>query len=133
MFTSNADIYHGKTYGSGKCYLCTQCGAYVGTHFPRPREALGLLANERMRKGKMVCHAIFDSKWKGCRKAHKRRDGMYKWLAGKLGISHDECHFGWFDIDMLIKSYIILEKIKDAEMHFDSNGDVYFWIKGKKF
>lgn len=51
VYTSNAEIY-GREYGSGKCYLCTQCGAYVGTHKPRPQEALGLLADERMRKEK---------------------------------------------------------------------------------
>ena len=33
IYTSNARIY-GKEYGSGKCYLCTNCGAYVGTHKP---------------------------------------------------------------------------------------------------
>ena len=50
-YCSNARIY-GREYGSGYCYLCEQCGAYVGTHKPRPREALGLLADEPMRTGK---------------------------------------------------------------------------------
>lgn len=52
IYCSNAEIY-GVEYGSGKCYLCTKCGAYVGTHKPRPKEALGLLADEQMRKGKI--------------------------------------------------------------------------------
>ena len=56
-YGSNARIY-GREYGSGYCYLCERCGAYVGTHKPRPREALGLLANEPMRTGKKMCHAI---------------------------------------------------------------------------
>jgi hypothetical protein len=60
VYTSNAEIY-GKEYGSGKCYLCQNCRAYVGTHKPRPKEALGVLADGRMRKGKMCCHEIFDS------------------------------------------------------------------------
>lgn len=30
-YGSNARIY-GKEYGSGYCYLCERCGAYVGTH-----------------------------------------------------------------------------------------------------
>ena len=64
IYTSNAAIY-GKEYGSGKCYLCLDCGAYTGTHKPRPREALGLFADESMRKGKMACHAIFDKMWLG--------------------------------------------------------------------
>lgn len=31
VFTSNAEIY-GKEYGNGKCYLCRNCGAFVGVH-----------------------------------------------------------------------------------------------------
>lgn len=59
IYTSNARVYHGREYGSGYCYLCLACGAYVGTHKPHPKEALGLLADERMRKGKIMCHALF--------------------------------------------------------------------------
>lgn len=40
-YVSNARVY-GSRYGSGWCYLCESCGAYVGTHGPRPREALGI-------------------------------------------------------------------------------------------
>ena len=36
IYTSNERVY-GRKYGSGYCYLCTCCGAYVGTHEPRPR------------------------------------------------------------------------------------------------
>ena len=46
IYTSNARVYHGREYGSGYCYLCLACGAYVGTHKPHPKEALGLLADE---------------------------------------------------------------------------------------
>ena len=55
IYTNNNLIY-GKSYGSGKCYLCTQCGSYVGTHEPRPTEALGLLADSQMRTLKKKCH-----------------------------------------------------------------------------
>lgn len=41
IYTSNKIIY-GKEFGSGKCYYCTECGAYVGTHKSRSKEALGL-------------------------------------------------------------------------------------------
>lgn len=75
IYTSNADIY-GKEYGSGKCYLCTSCRAFVGTHKPRPREALGILADANMRKGKVMCHEIFDTKWKG-KKRQARNDKTY--------------------------------------------------------
>lgn len=59
IYTNNNLIY-GKSYGSGKCYLCTQCGSYVGTHEPRPTEALGLLADSQMRTLKKKCHIIID-------------------------------------------------------------------------
>ena len=111
-FTSNAIIY-GREYGSGKCYRCTECGAYVGTHSPRPKEALGILANVQMRSMKMACHALFDAQWKGkpSKGANKNpRVKAYRRLARRLGISEDECHFGWFDLDMLHKAYSILSE-----------------------
>ena len=123
IYTSNAQIY-GKEYGSGKCYLCTSCGAYVGTHKPRPREALGLLADARMRTGKQMCHSIFDSKWKGKPKAHKKRQDLYRWLAQRMDIPIDDCHFGYFDLTQLRKSYKILLESKDQELKYDNNGNI---------
>ena len=108
IYTTNDKIYHGKSYGSGYCYLCTCCGAYVGTHKPRPREALGLLADKQMRLGKMYCHKLFDKKWKNKRGGKFLREKAYKELAEKLSIPFKECHFGYFDIKMLRKSYKIL-------------------------
>ena len=129
IYTSNAVIYHGKEYGSGKCYLCTNCRAYVGTHKPQPDEALGLLANEHMRKGKKLCHEIFDSKWKGEEKASKKRRKLYFWLSQQLGIHSDECHFGYFDLHMLRKAYKILLQIKNVELEYDNKGQIVNTIK----
>ena len=56
VLISNAKIY-GREYGSGLCYFCTECGAYVGTHGPRPTEALGILSNKEMRETKVNYHA----------------------------------------------------------------------------
>ena len=123
MYTSNADIY-GKEYGSGKCYLCTSCRAYVGTHVPRPKEALGLLADRNMRKGKMMCHEIFDSKWKNKNKAKRKRNELYYWLARQLDISREDCHFGYFDITTLRKAYRILLQIKDEELQYNAGGRI---------
>lgn len=123
VYTSNANVY-GRRYGSGFCYLCRSCGAYVGTHKPRPKEALGLLADARMRKGKMMCHAIFDSKWKGRLKARRKRVELYRWLAGKLNIPVEECHFGYFDLPTLRKAYKILLTIRDVPLVYDARGRI---------
>lgn len=131
IFTSNARIY-GIEYGSGKCYLCQNCGAYTGTHKPRPTEALGLLSNASMRKGKMACHDIFDKFWRGKPKAQKKRKDLYLWLSEQMNIPLDECHFGYFDIHQLRKAYKILVKVSCAEMRYDNNGRIYFSIKGEK-
>lgn len=125
VFTSNATIY-GKEYGSGKCYLCQSCGAYTGTHRPRPREALGLLADESMRKGKVLCHDLFDEMWKGKPKAQKKRKDLYAWLADQMDISFEECHFGYFDIDQLRQAYKLLLSIRGKVMRYDNNGRIYF-------
>ena len=131
IYTSNAVIY-GKEYGSGKCYLCRNCGAYTGTHKPRPAEALGLLADEPMRKGKKMCHAIFDKLWMGRPKAKKKRKDLYWWLSEKIGVPFEECHFGYFDIHQLRKAYKILVDISCAEMRYDNNGRIHFVGKGDK-
>lgn len=125
VFTNNSVIY-GKEYGSGKCYLCQSCGAYTGTHKPRPKEALGLLADEPMRKGKVMCHDLFDSMWRGKRKAQKKRKDLYVWLADQMGIPGEDCHFGYFDIHQLRQAYRILMGIRGKEMRYDNNGRIYF-------
>lgn len=109
IFTSNRIIY-GREYGSGKCYFCTNCKGYVGTHEPRPTEALGLISDKEMREMKMKCHALFDQKWKNAENKHKARSNAYKDLAKKLKIPVNMCHFGYFDLDMLYKAYRILEE-----------------------
>ena len=103
VYISNERIY-GKQYGSGYAYYCPYCGAYVGTHKPEPKRALGLLANKQMRILKMECHELFDNKWNNS----KQRSEMYKRLADKMGIDTEQCHFGWFDIKMLNKAREIL-------------------------
>lgn len=112
IYTTNDKIY-GKKYGNGYCYYCTNCGAYVGTHKPSPKKALGLLANSEMRKWKIICHGLFDSMWKGKIGQKRIRAQLYKKLANELGISVSECHFGWFDLPMLKRAYNILNYWKN--------------------
>lgn len=125
IYCSNSKVY-GHKYGSGYCYLCQNCGAYVGTHRGRRKEALGLLADEKMRKGKSMCHSIFDSYWKGKPKAHKKRVDLYRWLAKEMGIPIKDCHFGYFDIHQLRRAYKILIGTKGKKMMYDNCGNIYF-------
>lgn len=103
-YVSNADIY-GRRFVSGYAYLCVACGAYVGTHKNRPKDALGILADVEMRWLRAECHDLFDSRWN----TYEERSAMYKWLAGKMGIPVKDCHFGYFDADQLLKAKAILE------------------------
>lgn len=123
VFTSNAAIY-GRKYGSGMCYLCQRCGAYVGTHVPHPRKALGLLADKEMRDMKIACHAIFDAKWKGRNKASKKRRNLYQWLAEQMNIPVTECHFGHFDKQELEQAYRILKQVEHEELIYDNAGNI---------
>lgn len=104
IFTDNSVVY-GKKYGSGKCYLCLSCGAYVGTHKPRPKEALGLLADKEMRKMKIACHDLFDQLWN----TREERNKEYKRLAKCMNIPVEECHFGYMDKKQLRQAYEILK------------------------
>lgn len=101
-FVDNSKVY-GKQYGNGKCYLCTNCRAYVGVH-TGTKTALGILANQEMRDKKIKCHDLFDSMWRGTNK----RNQLYKKLADEMQIERSHCHFGHFDIEELDKAYDIL-------------------------
>lgn len=103
VYTSNDAIY-GKQYGSGYCYVCTDCRAYVGTHKDRPLQALGVLADDRMREMRKKCHDIFDKTWS----TPKERKERYAELAHKLGIGVESCHFAYFTMPLLDRAYLIL-------------------------
>lgn len=108
------------------CYICTGCGAYVGTHVPRPKQALGVLADAEMRKLKVECHDIFDSFWKGKPKSRKKRRDLYSWLSKQMKIDVSQCHFGYFEKEQLNKAREILESVKDYKMVYDNNGNIHF-------
>lgn len=115
IYTTNARIY-GKQYGSGYCYLCTRCGAFVGTHRPRPKEAMGILANAEMRELRKQCHDLFDTLWKGKKHALDKRGRCYAWLAEAMDVPLEDCHFGYFDKAQLERALIILrERIANTE------------------
>lgn len=125
MYMTNDHVY-GKQYGSGYCYYCTECHAFVGTHRPWPKVALGVLADKHMRELKVECHNIFDKFWRGKPKAKKKRDDLYMWLANKMGIPIQDCHFGYFDRDELRRALKILCTVQHKTMCYDNCGRVYF-------
>lgn len=106
IYTSNSRIY-GAELGSGKCYLCLNCGAYVGTHIPRPKEAFGILSDAEMRALKMECHKIFDKQFLCASNVFEMRR-----LRKKAYKPISECHFGYFNMDMLQKAYTYLKMIE---------------------
>lgn len=93
---SNSEIYNGREYGEWPyAYLCTDCKAYVGLH-PDTDIPLGTLAALQLRKDRNTAKDAFH------RVKEQRgfsRSLAYQWLAGKMGIEVDVCHFGWFDQD----------------------------------
>lgn len=103
---SNATVY-GKEYGNGKCYKCESCDSYVGVH-PDLKTPLGILANKELRELKKKAHFLFDPIWN--KKDGISRTGAYNRLAIKLGIPTEQCHFGWFDKDMLLKTIEVLKE-----------------------
>ena len=112
ILMDNANIY-GKSYGSGKCYFCTNCHAFVGTHKPWPDIALGVLSDSRMRAGRRYCHALFDSLWNGSKKNRSRkRQAAYDWLTEQMGIPRNMGHFGYFDLQQLRQAYRILKTVE---------------------
>ena len=96
---TGAVIYpHRPDLADKKFYNCSPCGAWVGCH-DGTETPLGRLANAELRRAKGAAHAAFDPFWR----AKIRRDGVskkearglaYKWLAGQLGISREDCHIG---------------------------------------
>lgn len=108
-YVSNEEIY-GRKYGSGYAYLCSRCGAYVGTHKPQPKVALGILANADMRRLKIECHDMFDSIWK----TSGDRASLYEWLANEMGIPLKDCHFGYFDLQQLNRAKEILKNYSQS-------------------
>ena len=87
---------------------------------------LGLLADSRMRKGKIMCHALFDALWRGKPKARRKRDALYEWLAGQMGLPLADCHFGYFDLQQLRQVYRLLSDVQGLPMRYDNRGRIFF-------
>lgn len=104
---SNAEIYHGMEYGDWPyAYLCRGCRAYVGLH-PNTDLPLGTLADKETREArKSVKPRFFDltrTRFGGDRSA------AYLWLADRMGIPKEQCHFGMFTEQQCQQALKIIE------------------------
>lgn len=102
-----------KPFQSGKCYVCTECGAYVGTHKNTPEEALGTLAHKRVRGMRAACHEELE---RHCGSLDGR-NLFYLRLGEEMGYKDPktECHFGHMDESELQKALeIMTTKLKDV-------------------
>lgn len=98
-----------KAYQSGYCYYCLDCGAYVGTHMNRPKEALGILSDSKTRKLRVTCHKEIDKHWYSS--AGKNR--AYYRLSQEMGMKSENCHFGYMDYEQLVEALHIMKKWGD--------------------
>ena len=90
----NHEVY-GRNYGDWPyIYLCQDCSAYVGLH-PNTDLPLGTLADKKTREARKDGKGKFITLM---RKRNMKRDNAYKWLAKRLRISQDKCHWAMFDI-----------------------------------
>ncbi|UBM12799.1 zinc-finger-containing protein [Cupriavidus metallidurans] len=95
------EIY-GKEYGKWPwVYVCTKCDSYVGMH-PFTAIPLGTLANSELRAARNVAKAPFEMLW---RPNTGKRSAAYAALAAHLGIPVEQCHFGWFDVQMCARAH----------------------------
>ena len=95
------DNIHRKLSYWRKIYYCNSyptCNSYG--MYPQ-------LANKQLRELRMMCHTMFDKLWKSW---VTTRSQAYTWLAKKLKLSKDECHFGMFDLKQVTKAIELLKK-----------------------
>lgn len=111
VYTSNAEIY-GREYGNGKCYLCRNCGAYVGVH-TGTLIPLGTLANYELRKARNKAHIEFDKLWKSPTRIMTRYEA-YKKLADIMNKDIKYTHIALFEVEECQK---VLKAIKQIKMN----------------
>jgi hypothetical protein len=70
------------------------------------------MANKELKPLRQQAHDLFDPFW-NCR---SQRDALYKWLANRLGIKPEDCHFGHFDKETVIRAIAILETTRKKKV-----------------
>ncbi|MBL8505912.1 MAG: hypothetical protein JNJ51_06105 [Methylobacillus glycogenes] len=98
---TNDEVY-GRIYGTYPwIYLCENddCRAYVGMH-PLTAIPLGVLADKELRDWRKKSKGNFLSMFPdGDSNDKVARTAAYQWLADKMGIPLEKCHFGWFEVE----------------------------------
>lgn len=104
------EVYPYQSQYWGKpVWICT-CGAYVGCHTGTTK-SLGFAANHETRRARMILHKeMLDPLWMG--KGKKARRSVYRFLAGKMGLTKHECHIGMFTIEQCREAWMILKEYK---------------------
>ena len=93
--TDGSEIYpHRKDLKELIFYKCT-CNSTIGCHKDTDKP-MGTLANDKLKKARIVAHKEFDDLFKN---GYMSRKKAYEWLSDKLNISKDNCHIGMFNIE----------------------------------
>ena len=90
-------------------YMCTPCGAWVGTH-KGTKTPLGTPANAALRVARSRAHAAFDPIW---RDGKKSRSVAYAWLSQQLGLSKSDTHIGMFSADQCEATVAAAERLEN--------------------
>jgi hypothetical protein len=122
--------HYGVDYGNN-VYVCTGCGAYVGT-YGRSTKPLGSLADEGLRAARKRAHSIFDLAWQ---RGHMTRSEAYKWLRQELELPAEKCHIGMFEEDLCekvwnlgIQFYLTCSSIEECP-DCQASGDVGYAMR----
>lgn len=106
---NNSKIYNGVSYGDWPyVYVCTECGASVGTH-KNTHLPLGTLADKHTRDARILAKDSFNPLWISM---GLKRMEAYQWLADEMSIPLSECHIGLFDVSQCLQTVQLCEKFK---------------------
>jgi hypothetical protein len=101
--------YYGRSYGNGKCWMCTrfpECDGYVGAH-PDGRP-LGSLVDKETKRWRILVHAQIDPLWRDANlhggAKRRRRGSVYGWLRRLMDMTAEECHVGNFTTEQCIEA-----------------------------
>jgi DNA-directed RNA polymerase subunit RPC12/RpoP len=113
---------YGTSYGM--IYICKPCDAYVGVH-KGTDNALGRLADKRLRKAKKDAHYFFDKiartglamiVGKEFTEIKSPRNKAYAWMAKELNLPIELTHIGMFDVETCMKvESISINKLLELE------------------